>query len=138
MTVTSISSQEFCTLLKEKQTPSVLDIRSTAEFENLKLDYDVFHIPMHDITNDLVKEKRTDTSKPLYILCKMGPRAQTIAHFLSQHGQENLVVIDGGITGCKAEGVQLIQKSPPLSAQEINEAVQDSVQKFMIRQGINF
>ena len=138
MTMGIITAQAFSQLIKNETSLNILDIRSELEFENMRLDYNVTHTPMHKITADEISKIRTDKQQPLYILCKMGPRAQTIAQFLLNQGHDNMIVIDGGITGCKAEGVQMIAKTPATTPEEITLAAQESVQKFMVRQGVNF
>ena len=109
MSIEIITSAEFTEMIQSDQTLSVLDIRSTFEFENMRLDYPTEHIEMHKITPDF----KRNNEKPLYILCKMGPRAHTVAKYLAANGHNNLIVIKGGTTECKEAGAKIIEQNPP-------------------------
>lgn len=132
-TIDHVSAQDFVRKLSEQENMDILDIRTNLEFENLSLPCNVTHIPLHEIDPANFSDPRKDKSKPLYILCKMGPRAQKISEFLSAAGHENFVVIDGGIMGCAECGCAMNAAENLATPQEIMAAVQDSVQKFMLR-----
>ena len=129
MSIEIITSAEFSALLANDKKLSVLDVRSNFEFENMRLDYPTQHIEMHKITPDFER----DAGKPLYILCKMGPRAHTIAKYLNANGHDNLIVIKGGTTECKEAGADMIEQDPPAHPQDIGSAAQQSFQLFMMR-----
>lgn len=125
----TITSKDFIELIKKEPDLNILDIRSDLEFETYALDYPVTHIPLHEVT----PEKIIKTNKPTYVLCKAGPRAQKCADFLSSQGYKNLIVVDGGITGCAECGGNIDMKRDDVPIEQIQQAVQDSVQKFMTK-----
>lgn len=128
-----ISAQDFIQKLSDHENLDILDIRTNLEFENLSLPCNVTHIALHEINPSSFTDPRQDKSKPLYVLCKMGPRAQKISEFLTAAGHENFVVIDGGILGCAECGCPMNTAENPSAPQEIMAAVQDSVQKFIAK-----
>ncbi len=84
------------------QTPVVLDVREDFEIEASAVDaqatqqgFEMLYMPMWQIPqrlNDL-----PDEDAPLAILCHHGQRSVMVAHFLADHGYENLYNITGGI-----------------------------------------
>lgn len=129
MTISTISAADFTQLLTSNEDLPILDIRSELEYKNMRLGCPVIHTPMHNVTPDIER----NMEQPLFILCKMGPRAQQIALCLAENGHENLVVIDGGILGCRASSAPIIEQDPPADDDDIADAVQQSVQQFMMR-----
>lgn len=124
-----IDANDFVILLEENDNLNILDIRTDIEIENLSLDYAVTHTPLHQV--DVTPHSKSD--KETYILCKMGPRAFKLAEALAERGHENLVVIDGGIMGCAQSGTALKQSDSQPTPEEIMAAVQESFQKFMLK-----
>lgn len=124
-----IDAAEFVKRIQDNNDIQVLDIRSDLEYCALCLDYALTHIPLDKI--ELDDHPRSDND--VYILCKMGPRAFKLAEALAQRGHENLVVIDGGIIGCAQSGANVEQSKNQPTPEEIIAAVQDSFQKFMMK-----
>ena len=133
MTYSFISAAEFTNLIQTDPAVDVLDIRSTFEHDAYKLNYPAQHIPLHEIDPDILSEARAATDKPVYVLCKMGPRAEKLCQLMTAYGQDNMIVVQGGITGCEASGAALEKTDPFPSMEEIQNAVQDSFGKFMMR-----
>jgi len=126
--IKSITAADFTALMRDNPDLNILDIRTDLEMGALSLIQEVNHHPMHKINpDDFVK-----SDKPTYILCKMGPRAFTVAEALSAQGHKDLIVIDGGIMGCAQSGAPLNQSDAPPRTQEIMQAVQSSFQRFMM------
>ncbi|NQZ13779.1 MAG: rhodanese-like domain-containing protein [Alphaproteobacteria bacterium] len=123
-----ISAEGFSTLMSEKPDLNILDIRTDLEYKNMALDYPVNHQPLHTIKPDEFTKTDTET----FILCKAGPRAFKLAEILAMQGHENLIVIDGGITGLQACGAHLKLSETPVPMEAIMQAVQSSFQKFMV------
>jgi rhodanese-related sulfurtransferase len=123
-----IDANNFVTLLKKNKDLNILDVRTDIEFNNLSLDYPVMHKTLHEIN----VKKYPKSKKETYILCKAGPRAFKFAEVLAENGHENLIVIDGGMIGCKACGAIVKESNTPTPMEEIMQAVQQSFQQFMI------
>lgn len=123
-----IDASDFVSILQENNDLNILDIRTDIEFANLSLDYPVTHTPLHTVN----VTEYPKTEKETYILCKAGPRAFKLAEILAQKGHENLIVIDGGITGCKSCSTPVKESNTPAPMENIMQAVQQSFQQFMI------
>ena len=126
-----IDANDFVTFLKENKNLNILDIRTDIEHESLSLNYPVTHIALHEVNVGEHAKSEQET----YILCKAGPRAFKLAEILAENGHENLIVIDGGMIGCKACGANVKESETPAPMEEIMQAVQQSFQKFMMDNG---
>ena len=124
-----IDAADFVSLIKGDKIINILDIRTHLEFDSLSLDHNVTHIPLHEI--DVATHPKSE--EETYILCKMGPRAFKLAEALAEQGHDHLIVIDGGIMGCVQSGAPLKSSESQPTPEEIMTAVQDSFQKFMMR-----
>jgi rhodanese-related sulfurtransferase len=129
----SIRADDFMNLIKKDNDILVLDIRSDVERNSLSLRYPSVHLPLHELGLQKISEIREDSTKPLYVLCKAGPRAETACQFMESHGIQNLVVIDGGLMSCAECDADLNHAETPASSAEIQQAIQQSVQKFMMK-----
>lgn len=123
-----INAEDFSNLMTEKSDINILDIRTDIEHENMSLDYPVNHQPLHTVNPSTFAKADQET----FILCKAGPRAFKLAEILALQGHENLVVIEGGITGLQACGTPLKLSETPASMETIMQAVQSSFQQFMM------
>lgn len=125
----TITAQEFVELIKTSNDLSVLDIRSQLEYDTLALAYPVTHIPLDNAKADI---NGSDFKDPTYILCKAGPRAQMLNDYLTDIGKTHFIVIDGGIMGSAEHGANISIKREDVTPTQIQEAVQMSVQAFMM------
>ncbi len=130
-----ISAEEFTALLNEHPDLDVIDVRSDLEYQAYHLDYPVKHVPLHEIDIDALVEDRAATDKPLYVLCKAGPRAEKLCQLLCAFGQDDLVVVQGGVTGCLECDCACEKAETQPDITQIQQAVQDSVQKFIQKFG---
>ncbi len=130
-----ISAEEFTALTQTDPMLDVIDVRSDLEYQAYRLEYPVKHIPLHEIDMDALVAERAATDKPLYVLCKAGPRAEKLCQLLCAFGQDDVVVVQGGVTGCMecACACEKAESQPDMS--DIQAAVQDSVQKFIQKFG---
>lgn len=125
----TITAKDFVQLIKDQNDISVLDIRSQLEFDTVALEYPVTHIPLDDAKAQITAD---DFKDPTYILCKAGPRAQMLNDYLNDIGATHFIVIDGGILGSADHGANINIKREDVSPSQIQEAVQMSVQAYMM------
>jgi len=125
----TITAEKFVELMKGDKDLSILDIRSQLEFDTLALDYPATHIALDNAKADMHGKTFKD---PTYILCKAGPRAQMLNDYLRDIGHNHFIVIDGGILGCAEHGADINIKRQDVSPNQIQEAVQLSVQQYMM------
>lgn len=103
--VKKIPAQRAISLINQQQA-QVLDIRDKADFK-------AGHITgaIH-VSTETLSEKQTslDKNKPIIVVCKLGQSACTAAQTLKKQGYTQVVVLAGGITAWRAEGLPLIKK----------------------------
>ncbi|WP_281886840.1 rhodanese-like domain-containing protein [Paenibacillus sp. YYML68] len=70
-----------------------------------QMEWDYYHwegmelVPMMTIPQKLDELPR---DKPLYIVCAHGVRSANVCHYLSQHGFDNVVNVEGGMAALAA------------------------------------
>jgi rhodanese-related sulfurtransferase len=83
--------------------PIVLDVREPWELQTASVKAEGFELlamPMHSVTERYLE---LDRSQPIACLCHHGVRSAQVAHFLTQHGFEQVVNIHGGINAWSAQ-----------------------------------
>lgn len=76
-----------------RPTPFLLDVREPWEFETCRIDGAV-SLPMRSIPARL-SELHEDA--PLVCICHHGARSMQVAHFLEQHGFQEVANLTGGV-----------------------------------------
>jgi rhodanese-related sulfurtransferase len=77
--------------------PIVLDVRDPWELQTASVraeGFELLAMPMHSVTERYLE---LDRSQPIACLCHHGVRSAQVAHFLINHGFEQVVNIHGGI-----------------------------------------
>ena len=100
-----IAPLELKRRLEEHPDLALLDVRTPGEF-------DALHIPgSRNEPLDALKPHALAESgwlakdKPVYVICRMGPRAQKAADAFAREGFSNAVVLDGGTQAWLAAGL---------------------------------
>jgi adenylyltransferase/sulfurtransferase len=89
-----ITVTELKECLTNADTHIVLDICEPYELEICNIGG--IMIPMGEVP---ARATELNNGKTIAVLCKTGRRAEAVANFLqSEHGVENVVVVEGGIT----------------------------------------
>ena len=84
----------------------ILDVRTDIEHRECRLASKHVHIPLDRLSAKTLQEKgKASPDTPVYILCKVGPRAHAAAQRLTQEGYTNLHVMEGGMTMCCQMGL---------------------------------
>ena len=104
-----ISVREFSTLLSKDTPPSLLDVRTPAEFAEC-------HVQGAKLAplDALDPKKAADALKPapgtpIYLLCKSGGRATKAAEQFIAAGIPNVSVVTGGTEACVAAGIPVVR-----------------------------
>lgn len=85
----------------------ILDVRTDIEHRAHCLGCDHVHIPLDQLNAASFYDRNGIAyDRPVYILCKAGTRAKQAADRLSAGGYSAVHVIDGGLDGCCACGVE--------------------------------
>jgi rhodanese-related sulfurtransferase len=84
-------------------TPIVLDVREPWELQTSSVKaegFDLLAMPMRSVP---ARYLELDRSQPIACLCHHGMRSAQVAHFLANHGFEQVVNIHGGINAWSAQ-----------------------------------
>lgn len=88
------------------ENAQVIDVRGKAEFKTGFITGSI-NIPMDELA---LKTPTLDKTRPIVVVCKLGQRAQTAAALLKDQGYSNVVVLNGGLSAWRSEGLPLIIK----------------------------
>lgn len=91
-----ISAHQFKSLLEKGEKPLLLDVRSSEEFEAMRLGIGERLMPLGSIRNRL-GELPSDKSQKIICYCKISLRGYEAARLLNGHGYDNVWVLEGGI-----------------------------------------
>lgn len=99
--VQSVDVAEAQALIHESNT-LVLDVRSPGEFETAHID-GAINIPV-DRLDPHLREIVSNAGGTMVLVCQSGGRAEQAATKLSQHGKQDLVLLEGGMNAWQQSG----------------------------------
>lgn len=90
----------------DTSTCLIIDVRTPLEHKEMALQCAHHHIPLDQLDPaKLVQDLQLNKDQPIYMLCRSGKRASQAAEKLKQYGCTNVLVIEGGILACQAQGL---------------------------------
>ena len=89
-----MNTQDLSSLLRDKATVRILDVRTVSEFENGHIP-GAYNVPL-DQLNEHATEIRNSTA-PVVLVCQSGRRAQQAETVLRTAGMSQVGVLDGGM-----------------------------------------
>ncbi|MCL1911787.1 MAG: FAD-dependent oxidoreductase [Leptospirales bacterium] len=92
-TITSLDLKER---LDSGEALFILDVRTSAEFENARIDNSAVNIPLAEIRERLAEFPENQKSE-IICYCQIGLRAYEAARVLMQKGRRNIKVLEGGL-----------------------------------------
>ena len=92
-----MQANELVQLIKSKNSPTVIDVRSGFEFHSGHVP-GAIHAPTWKILFKMAKLPK-DKGSRLVVLCEHGPRAQMAQGFLGLYGYRNVTLLDGHMAG---------------------------------------
>lgn len=103
--VKSITPQELYQLSEKGEEPYLIDVRTYAEFEDLRTKIVKEHIPIDEFDPEAL-QVATDTK--IYFFCRSGQRSYRAATECLAYGFEELYNVEGGILEWEAQNLPLI------------------------------
>lgn len=107
-----ITVTEFLSLRDKGVRSNIIDVRTPAETQTEYLEGSE-HLPLQDISlqsfNSLLEENKWDKQSSVYFLCGTGIRAKKAIELLASSTEYPLVIIKGGISELKNQGLALKQ-----------------------------
>ena len=78
--------------------PTVLDVREPWELQSASVKAEGFELLVMPMRSVPARYLELDRSQPIACLCHHGMRSAQVAHFLTNHGFDQVVNIHGGIS----------------------------------------
>jgi rhodanese-related sulfurtransferase len=103
--IRTIRPDDFAELQK-KGTLRIIDVRTPAEFEELRLS-DAKNHPLDQLNPDSLLS--FNANEPLYVVCRSGARGLKACEKLVSAGISNVVNIEGGTLACEQAGLTVIR-----------------------------
>lgn len=114
MSVATITPQKFAELVKSGKKVDVVDVRTPAEFREVRLEV-ARNVPLDRLDPAAVAKEHGDASEPIYVICRTGSRANMACEKFQQAGIENVVNVEGGTLGALDVGLQIVRGKKTMS-----------------------
>jgi rhodanese-related sulfurtransferase len=98
--VKELSPGDFMQRRNAGNDMSLIDVREDWEVQLAPAPTEFLHIPMSQIPPRIGE---LDASKETVIICRSGGRSMQVAHFLEQHGFQDIANLSGGILAWSRE-----------------------------------
>ena len=110
----SISPKKLCEL--HQQNPvDLIDVRTPAEFGDVRASF-ARNIPLDRLDpKAVVNAKGTESSKPIYLICKSGGRSSQACKKFMDAGFQNVIDVAGGTLAWDAAGLPVIRGKKVIS-----------------------
>jgi len=93
----SITSSELEKKLSANPGLTILDVRTSVEFEQTHIEGSV-NIPLDQFNpSDFIKNNSYSTAHKVYLVCQSGQRSQHAAKLFDKEGLSGAIVLEGGI-----------------------------------------
>lgn len=117
MKIATITPTELYRIITEGQTPEILDVRTRAEFDKVRIPATT-NVPLDQLdVRQYLAKRNASTDQPIYVLCKGGTRARMACERFLEAGFDNVVLIEGGIMQWEACGLPVHRDAPNVEAQ---------------------
>jgi rhodanese-related sulfurtransferase len=117
MNIATITPTELYRLMTEGQKPEILDVRTKAEYEKVRIPGTTL-IPLDQLdVREYLARRSAPKDQPIYVLCKGGTRARMACERFIEAGFDNVVLIEGGILQWEACGLPVQREAPNIEAQ---------------------
>lgn len=115
MTYTQITPQELLTLKQSNPELQLIDVRTPAEFGELHVEF-ARNVPLDRLDPSKLKaDLKSDSQKPLYVVCRSGGRSKMACDKLVGAGFANIVDVAGGTQACATAGLPIVRGAKAMS-----------------------
>ena len=104
-----MNAEELLKMLKAKQAPIILDVRSGFEFNSGHI-HGAVHAPLSNLLQRTALEVQ-DNSELIVVTCEHGPRAQLAKMLLKWRGYKNVELLEGHMANWRVYCHPVISKS---------------------------
>ena len=108
-----VSPALLATRLREDPAVRLLDVRTPAEYQTAHIP-GAYNVPL-DTLGEHAAEIRSVTDVPIVLICQSGQRARKADGELRALGMSNLHLLDGGVNGWTAAGLDVVRGAARMS-----------------------
>ncbi|MFN7890459.1 MAG: rhodanese-like domain-containing protein [Pirellula sp.] len=114
----NISASELSKLINSGEHIDLIDVRTPIEFRALHVT-NALNVPLDRLDPSAVRESGSNSSDPLYVVCRSGGRSRQACEKLLAAGVANVVNVEGGTMACASAGAPVIRgkSAIPLNCQ---------------------
>lgn len=104
----NISASELSKLINSGKHIDLIDVRTPIEFRALHVT-NARNVPLDRLDPSAVRESGSNSSEPLYVVCRSGGRSRQACEKLLAAGVTNIVNVEGGTMACESAGVPVVR-----------------------------
>ncbi len=112
--VTTISPQQLLDLRHRGEAPTVIDVRTPAEFGEVHVNF-ARNFPLDRLDPKQVVADHGGRAEPIYFVCRSGGRSKTACEKMIAAGITNVVSVDGGTSACESAGLPVVRGKKAMS-----------------------
>ncbi len=114
MTLQTITPEELGELLVLDEQIDLIDVRTPVEYESVHVEA-AMNVPLDALDpEDLVKQRKSPSESPVYVVCQSGARAKQACEKLCEAGVV-AVNVEGGTPACERAGLAVKHGKQTLS-----------------------
>lgn len=114
MSVKTISPQQLHELVQSGEGIELIDVRTPVEFREVHVTF-AKNVPLDQLNASAVTAGRSDSTKPLYVICRSGSRGQQACDRLQAAGFTNVVNVEGGTQAWDRGGLPVVRGKKAIS-----------------------
>lgn len=114
MTVTTISPKQLHDLKQAKTGIELIDVRTPVEFREVHVTF-ARNVPLDRLDAAELTAGRSDSTQPLYVICRSGARGKQACEKLHTAGFTNVVNVEGGTQAWDQAGLPVVRGQKAMS-----------------------
>lgn len=108
MSIDTITPGQLNDLLKSGAAVELIDVRTPVEFREVRVTI-ARNIPLDQLDPNAILPGRSQSTHPLFVICKSGSRGRQACEKLVAAGGVNIVNVEGGTTACIEAGLPVLR-----------------------------
>lgn len=114
----NISANDLKNLIDSGKHIDLIDVRTPIEYRALHVTV-ARNVPLDRLNPSAIRESGSNSSDPLYVVCRTGGRSRQACEKLLAAGVTNIVNVEGGTVACESAGVPVVRgkSAIPLNCQ---------------------
>jgi len=114
MRIRTISPRQVFDSIQGGQAAELIDVRTPAEFREIHAG-PARNVPLDQLTAGAIVARRSDASRPVYVICRSGTRGKQACDKLQAAGVPNIVNVEGGTLAWEQAGLPVVRGKKTMS-----------------------